>query len=266
VPFVPTAAVVVRRSALEDAGGFDETMPVGEDVDLVWRLGAAGWTVRYEPSAQVAHPARPTAGAWVRQRFVYGTSAAPLARRHGAAVAPLAVSPWTAAAWALVGAGAWRTGGAVAGASTALLAPRLRSLRHPWREAVHLAGLGHLYAGRLVADAVRRVWWPVVLVAAPRSRRVRRAGAAALVPLLVEWWQERPGVDPIRWLAVRLTDDLAYGAGVWVGCARECSLAALRPDLSSWPGSQPAVQEVDGPQLGVGAGWSKTTFKESNSR
>ncbi len=248
VPFVPTAAIVVRRAALEAMDGFDERMRIGEDVDFVWRLGAAGWCVRYEPAATASHSARPTVRAWLRQRFDYGTSAAPLAARHGLAVAPLAVSPWTATSWGLVGVGATRTGAAVAAVSTGLLGRRLRgSVHHPWQEAATLAGLGHLYGGRAVADAVRRAWWPVALAAAPWSRRARRLAVMATLPLLLEWWQERPGVDPFRWLAVRLADDLAYGAGVWSGCARERSLAALRPDLTSWPGRRPAVEPVPAP-------------------
>ena len=53
VSYVPSAALLVRRAALGD--GFDEAMRVAEDVDLVWRLAAAGWRVRYEPAAAVAH-------------------------------------------------------------------------------------------------------------------------------------------------------------------------------------------------------------------
>ena len=105
MPFVPTTALVVRRTALDAVEGFDETMRFGEDVDFVWRLATAGWTVRYEPRVQVGHPGRPTTGAWLRQRFDYGTSAAPLARKHGTAVAPLAVSAWSAFAWAFAGVG-----------------------------------------------------------------------------------------------------------------------------------------------------------------
>jgi mycofactocin system glycosyltransferase len=245
VPFVPTAAVIVRRAALVAVGGFDEAMPVGEDVDFMWRLGQAGWVVRYAPSATVSHPARPGWPAWLRQRFDYGTSAAALARRHGSAVAPLAVSPWTAASWGLVGMGAPVTGAVLGATSTALLAPRLRDLRHPWHEAAHLAGLGHLHAGRAVADAVRRVWWPIALVAALRWRRPRVGVALAVsLPSLFEWWRQRPPLDPATWSLLRLVDDMAYGAGVWAGCWRERSLAALRPDLTSWPGRKPAV-EVD---------------------
>jgi aryl-alcohol dehydrogenase-like predicted oxidoreductase len=36
--FVPTAAMVVRRQAVLDVGGFDKALWLAEDVDLVWRL------------------------------------------------------------------------------------------------------------------------------------------------------------------------------------------------------------------------------------
>lgn len=243
VPFVPTAAIIVRRAALVEVDGFDEDLRVGEDVDLVWRLTEAGWTVRYAPSAMVSHPSRPTVPAWLRQRFDYGSSAAPLARRHGQAVAPLSVSPWTLASWGLVGLGAPISGTALGAASTALLAPRLRGLRHPWQESARLAGLGHLYGGRAVADAVRRAWWPIALLAALGWRRTRLGVALAVtVPSLIEWWHERPPLDPATWSLLRLVDDVVYGAGVWAGCWHERSLTALRPELTNWPGRRPAVE------------------------
>lgn len=244
VPFVPTAALVARRSALEAVGGFDEAMRVGEDVDLVWRLVDAGWQVRYEPSVIVHHAARSTLGAWLRQRFDYGTSAAALARRHGTKVAPLAVSPWTAASWALVGAGAPVAGVALAASTTAALAPKLRGLQRPWREALRLAGLGHLYGGRAVADAIRRPWWPLAAVAAMVSRRARRAVALCVATsAAADWRADRPPLGPLQWGLVRLLDDAAYGAGVWAGCGRARSFTALRPDLTSWPGRSAALDD-----------------------
>jgi hypothetical protein len=190
----------------------------------------------------VSHGARPTARAWLRQRFDYGTSAAALSERHGAAVAPLAVSPWSALAWGLAGLGAPVTGTAVAAGTTALLAPRLEGLDHPWKEAARLAGKGHLFAGLSVAGAVRRPWWPIAAAAALASRRARKGVVAAVaIPAWLEWRRVRPQLDPLRWTAVRLADDLAYGAGVWRGCLRARSFAALRPDLVSWPGRRPAI-------------------------
>jgi hypothetical protein len=220
-------------------------MRLGEDVDLVWRLVEHGGTVRYDPSTTVAHPARTTAKGWLRQRYGYGSSAAPLARRHGPAVAPLVVSPWTAAAWVLLGAGARKSGVAVAVGTTVLLAPRLEDLEHPWKESLRLAGLGHLYGGRAIADAMRRPWWPLALAGAVTCRRLRAPVLLALVgPPLNEWRRERPRLDPLRWLAVRLLDDMAYGAGVWAGCWRDRSAAALRPDLIRWPGRRAAIESL----------------------
>ena len=247
VAYVPTAALVVRRSALEALGGFDDTLTVGEDVDFVWRLVAAGWTVRYEPRATVHHPMRPTPAAWLAQRYRYGTSAAALAARHGSAVAPAVVSPWTAAAWGLLAAGHPIAGAAAASYSVAALAGGLPSpptvrrsarpsdpaaVRLPLNEAVRLAGLGHLRGGLSLARAVRRAWPPAAIVLAVASRRSRPAlVAAVVVPGLVEWARRRPRLDPVRFGAVHLADDLAYAAGLWAGCFRHRSGRALLPDF-----------------------------------
>ncbi len=243
IPYVPTAALLVRREALEAVGGFGENLRVGEDVDLVWRLAEGGWTVRYEPASTVLHDVRGTPRDWLLQRFTYGTSAAPLARRHPGALAPVRVSAWSALAWTAGGLGHPVAGAAVAAVTTGALAGKLRPLAHPWREALRLAGRGHLGAGRSLAEALRRAWWPLALVTALCSRRARRALLAAfLLPPLVDWLRRRPDVGPLRWLVLHLADDLAYGAGVWVGCLRERTVTPLVPDLSSWPDRGPTAK------------------------
>lgn len=253
-PYVPTACLLVRREALEDVGGFDGSLAVGEDVDLVWRLHEAGWRVRYEPAVEVRHPARPGWGAWLGQRFRYGTSAAPLAARHGGAVSPLGVSGWSALAWGAAAAGHPVAGGGVAAATTAALVPKLRGLDRPGREALRIAGLGHLHAGRAVADALVRAWWPLTALAAWRVRRLRPAAlAAAVVPALVEHRTRRPAVGPLAWVALRLADDLAYGAGLWWGCLRARSARALRPRFTG-PLPPPAAAPDAAPAPAPGPG------------
>ena len=243
VAYVPTTALVVRLDALAAVGRFDPALRHGEDVDLVWRLVEAGWTVRYEPSATVTHPVRSTWPAWVAQRMAYGASAAPLAERHPGALAPVSVSAWSASSWALAAVGHPVVGAAVAGVAASRLPRRLGGLRHPWGEGLRLAGGGTWAAWRPLAGAVTRSWWPATLAAAAVSRRARRVAlAAALIPPLVDWWQGERSVDPARYVALRLADDLAYGAGVWAGCLRARSAAALAPDLSSWPGHRRAVE------------------------
>ena len=57
-------------AATPSAPGFDERMHVAEDVDLVLRLHAAGWRLRYEPAARVAHDHRTDAARLVAAQGV----------------------------------------------------------------------------------------------------------------------------------------------------------------------------------------------------
>ena len=56
VDWVSGACFLVRRSAFESIGGFDESyFMYVEDVDLCWRIGRSGWSVAYVPGAEVTH-------------------------------------------------------------------------------------------------------------------------------------------------------------------------------------------------------------------
>lgn len=56
VDWISGAAVLLRRSALEQVGLLDERFFMYcEDVDLCYRLGQAGWKVYYVPTGQVVH-------------------------------------------------------------------------------------------------------------------------------------------------------------------------------------------------------------------
>ena len=123
VPYVPGAALVVRRSAAGD--GFRENMQVGEDVDFVWRMTAAGWRVRYAPEAVMGHDHRVTFRAWFARRADYGTSAAALEQLHPGAVRPLYASWWTAGAWTAALSRRPIAAAALTAAAATLLARRL---------------------------------------------------------------------------------------------------------------------------------------------
>jgi mycofactocin system glycosyltransferase len=214
ISYVPAAALAVRRAA---AGpGFD-----GEDVDFVWRVDAAGWRVRFEPAARVAHDHRTSLRSWLRRRADYGTSAAALAARHPRRLAPAIVSPWSAAAWSLLLGRRWRSALAVVGGATCLTRFQLGGV--PGRDvvAVRVVTGGTAGAGRLLAEAVTRAWLPFVLAALPRSTLARRVLLAAwLLPAATDWWRRRPALDPARYAIARLLDDAAYCAGLWQGCVR----------------------------------------------
>jgi len=230
VAYVPSAALLARRAALP-AAPFDPDLRVGEDVDLVWRLLADGWRVRYEPAATVGH-VEPVG--WPRllgRRFRYGTSTAPLAARHPGQLAPFVLHPWFTAtalaalagrpAAALVGlagclAGTRRTVVRAGLPARGLLGPTLDGVRQTW------LGLGRC-ATQFAA--------PAVLAAAVTGGPRRRIAAASLVlgPALSGRWQSDRALDPARYVAGSVLDDMAYGAGVLTGCLRERTARPLMP-------------------------------------
>lgn len=246
ISYVPTAALVCRRQALDDVGWFDEELTVGEDVDLVRRLEARGWDTRYEPSVLVHHDSRTSIGGFVRQRFSYGTSAALLDERHRGSVAPLRLSPLVAAAVAglltAAAAGSRRArwaGGAGLAAAAAATGRRARSelLRlgasrpEAQREALRLtaASTGHGLQGLFVA--LRRVWSPLaaVVLTAPGLPKPLKARFGAL--LLVAQLSRRPWPTSLPGALLGLVDDSAYGLGVWWGCLSQRSAGPLLPRL-----------------------------------
>jgi mycofactocin system glycosyltransferase len=242
VPYVPGAALAVRKAA---AGtGFATGMYVGEDVDFVWRMAAAGWRVRYEPAAVMGHDHRVRFRAWFGRRRDYGTSAPALEQLHPGIVRPMYVSWWTVGAWAAALSGRPDVAVTLTGTAIALLARRLSRLtgeRWPlpaapvgsataWGLAVRLAGGGTLAAGRPLGSALSRTWWPVAIPAAIALPKLRLPVAALiLAPPLLDWADRRPPLDPARYVAARLLDDAAYSLGVWQGCLSRRTIRPLLP-------------------------------------
>ncbi|MFV0523994.1 MAG: mycofactocin biosynthesis glycosyltransferase MftF [Acidimicrobiales bacterium] len=239
VAYVPTACLMARTSAVRDVGGFDPDLRYGEDVDLVWRLGELG-SVRYDPSIVVEHPPRTSLRQLARQRFGYGTAAAPLAGRHPGRLAPVRLPADTAVTLVLMASGRLIPVAAVVMAARGWWVRRRLAgvAADPGTEAARLVVGGTLRAARSVADAAVRAWWPITatallarptrpmavgLVAASWGRRLLTGAATA--------GSGRRRGDP-RTLVVAAVDDLAYGAGVWAGAARYRSLHAVRPDLA----------------------------------
>ncbi|MBO0838758.1 MAG: mycofactocin biosynthesis glycosyltransferase MftF, partial [Actinobacteria bacterium] len=260
VSYVPTAALLVRRSALESIAGpggavFDSALRFGEDVDLVWRLHRAGWRVRYDPSVEVGHEVPRDWASLLAKRFSYGTSAAPLARRHPANMPPLVLQPWPAtAAAALVArkplvalvaaAGGWldmtarvRKAGIPADGTPAATAT---AISQTW------LGIGR-YATQFAAPLLAAV------LVAPGGRTAarrwgRRAAAASLLlgPAVRAYKQHQPELMPVPFMLAHIADDACYGAGVWTGCVRERTILPVRPVLSWRPLrlADSAIEEV----------------------
>ncbi len=247
VAYVPTAALVARRSALLEVAGdgtvFDPALRYGEDVDLVWRLHEAGWRIRYDPAVQVGHHEPATWPALIARRFRYGTSAGPLARRHPGALAPLVLHPWPA----LTVAGLLGRRPVIAGAACTISVLAItRTLRR--------ADLPTSGVTRAVLTGVHQTWLgagrystqfaaPALAVtltaggSTARRRWGRRAAAASLLlgPPVTAWAARRPALDPVRFVLGQLAEDIAYGAGVYAGCARSGTAAPVLPAVSWRP-------------------------------
>jgi mycofactocin system glycosyltransferase len=242
VSYVPSAAIICRRSALTDIGGFDESLISGEDVDLCWRLNEAGARLRYEPIAMVAHDHRTELRKWFARKSFYGGSAAPLTIRHPGKTAPLVISGWTLVVWMLVAVGSgigYLASIAVAAMTGRRIAKSLSSVQTEPMEVAVVAAHGLWSAALQLASAICRHYWPIALVAAVLSRRCRRVVVVAAVLDGVFDWASRNGnadddikrVGLLTYILLKRLDDIAYGLGLWTGVVRERHAGALKPQI-----------------------------------
>lgn len=239
ISYVPSACLMVRRASFGD--GFDESLRLAEDVDLMWRLHDQGWLVRYHARTEVRHRARTSWRAWLLQRHRYGESSAELALRHGQRLAPLRADTWTLVAWAsvLVGQPAFATRIVTAvrrHARDKLFAEQ----DEPNAVATRVVGHNMVRAGGPLARATVRTFGVVLLLSALHPRLRTRALALYAVGTMWRWRTERLDV---RDVPLAIADDLAYGTGVFHGAWRRKTLRTLTPNIIK---SQMGLPEILG--------------------
>jgi hypothetical protein len=86
--YAQTANCMFRRAAFTAVGGFDESIRAGEDADLCFRLGEAGWALEARPAAVVGHLTRATVAGSLRQLLTHGAGAGWCNRRHPGSFPP----------------------------------------------------------------------------------------------------------------------------------------------------------------------------------
>ena len=102
-----------------------------------------------------------------------------------------------------------------------------------------LAARGLGSAALQLASAICRHYWPIALVAAILFRRFRHIVLVAAVIDGVADWVSRHNNDDaqtkqlgvVPYLVLKRLDDLAYGAGMWVGMVQERHLGPLKPQI-----------------------------------
>ncbi|MDI3341148.1 MAG: mycofactocin biosynthesis glycosyltransferase MftF [Sphaerobacter sp.] len=262
VAYLASCNLLVRRRAFRAVGGFAE-LPVGEDVDLIWRLCARGARVQYRPDGAVRHDHRDRLGPFLRRRAAYGGSEALLLERHPEngryLVVPMGLA--LGLGWALAGLATRRARLAPLGVvppaiDLALAVRRTRRAGLPVEPSLllraALRGYGAaLYWGAVNVSRYYAIPALAVSLAAGRSapgRGLRLAvGLSLLGTAVVDWVRLGPRLPLPHFVAAHALDALAYHLGSLAGCARHRTLRPLRLQLvPRWPAGR-APEEPAGP-------------------
>lgn len=238
--YLPSCNLLVRRSAFRSVGGFDDSMHVGEDVDLTWRLRDRRWSICYLPFGNILHEHRSSIRSFMSRRFDYGTSEGILQILHPTRHKRMVVPPLLATilvlclmtlftgVWSLLAAGGLllldattvrlRTGKQGLPISlAAILAGRLRALGSLcYYLSYHLV---RYYSIPLIAISLLV---PVVLI----LFGIVLASAAG-----VDYAVKKPKLSFPIFVGVYLMEQLAYGAGVFWGCLSRRCFASYRVDI-----------------------------------
>ncbi len=86
VDWVSGACLLLRRTAFEEVGRFDEAFWLyAEELDLCTRLRDAGWTVRYTPELEIVHEGAVSTGRSRRMHVMHSMSVYRYYRKHRSA-------------------------------------------------------------------------------------------------------------------------------------------------------------------------------------
>jgi cellulose synthase/poly-beta-1,6-N-acetylglucosamine synthase-like glycosyltransferase len=77
-----TMNLIVKQKAIEEVGGFDETLSTQYDTDMGSRIVKAGYKMIFDPNAQCYHFHRPTLRKYFLQQFKYGQNTWKLYFKH----------------------------------------------------------------------------------------------------------------------------------------------------------------------------------------
>jgi len=238
--YLPSCNLLVRRTAFLKAGGFNDTMHVGEDVDLTWRLRDSGWTIAYLPQGRIYHEHRSSLRSFMSRRFDYGTSEGMLQllhpRRHKRIVIPPLLALILCLCLVAPYSGWWSLGAAVL--LLVIDAATVRVRLHRRELAISLPSL---IAGRL------RALWSLGYYLSYHLLRYYAAllfilafvvpGLSPLVVAViccaagVDHAVRKPQLSFVRFTAIYLLEQVAYGAGVFWGCMRGRTFASYRVEI-----------------------------------
>jgi cellulose synthase/poly-beta-1,6-N-acetylglucosamine synthase-like glycosyltransferase len=80
---IATMNLLLKKSVIEEAGGWDENLPSQYDTDLGYRVTDRGYKFAYVPEAKCYHFNRESVRAYWRQQLQYGKNTLKLYFKHG---------------------------------------------------------------------------------------------------------------------------------------------------------------------------------------
>ncbi len=83
---IATMNLLLKRSVIEEAGGWNESLPSQYDTDLGYKIKSKGYKFAYEPTAKCYHFNRQTVRAYWRQQLQYGKNTLKLYFMHSALI------------------------------------------------------------------------------------------------------------------------------------------------------------------------------------
>ncbi len=236
--YLPSCNLLVRRSAFLDVGGFVDTMHVGEDVDLTWRLRDNGWTIAYLPVGRVYHEHRSSLRSFMSRRFDYGTSEGMLQTLHPQRHKRMVVPPLLALLLVLCCAAPFVSWWLLALAGLVLLIDAVVVRVKFIRRKLPL-GMPTLLAGRLRAlgslvyylsfHLIRYYLIPLLAVSLLFPLMFAVTAGMLLCAARVDYSVKKPLHLPfIMFTAVYLMEQVSYGAGVFWGCFTRRTFSSYR--------------------------------------
>lgn len=239
--YVPACNFLVPREAFLSLNGFRETLHVGEDVDLCWRLQDAGYALEYRPMGRVSHKHRNTIGAFCARRFDYGTSEPALQQLHTGRVKTLFL-PWTESLF-------WLTVilSVVIGSTIPLLAGAGLFLADSIRKHGKLKSRHLPVALHEVSTAIMRgylafvyhccsffsryylIFVPLILMLLPKVGAMM--AVMHLIAGVVEYFIRKPKLNILAFLVFFTLEQASYQSGVWWECIRRTNFKPVLPRI-----------------------------------
>jgi cellulose synthase/poly-beta-1,6-N-acetylglucosamine synthase-like glycosyltransferase len=79
---IATMNLLLKKSVIEESGGFDERLPSQYDTDFGFRITSKGYKIVFDPSAKCYHFNRSTVRAYFKQQLQYGKNTIKLYFKH----------------------------------------------------------------------------------------------------------------------------------------------------------------------------------------